>query len=98
MMRAFVLLAAAALAGGCSAVLAADSTDRTSMPDNCTDRNVTCVIQDSPDNVIHTAPPDRRDQLRPYVDRDGDGRPDAGDRPGRPAQLPAGAGGGRGGR
>jgi hypothetical protein len=88
-MKPFALLAVAVLAGGGSAAFAASSTDRTSMPDNCTDRNVTCVIQDGGDNVIHTAPPDRRDQLGPKVDRDGDGRPDVGGGPGRPTQLPA---------
>lgn len=46
MLATMIAAAAATLISG--HVLAADSTDRTSMPNNCADRNANCVIQDGP--------------------------------------------------
>ena len=42
------LIAAAAATLITGSVFAADSSDRTSMPNNCSDRNANCVIQDGP--------------------------------------------------
>jgi hypothetical protein len=50
------LLAAAAAAVFWSGAFAADSNERTSMPESCTDRSANCVIQDGP-------PRNRRGQL-----------------------------------
>ena len=48
-MKMLVTLIAAAAATLISGhIFAADSTDRTSMPNNCSDRNANCVIQDGP--------------------------------------------------
>ena len=41
-------LAAAAATLVSASAFAADSSDRTSMPTNCSDRNANCVIQDGP--------------------------------------------------
>ena len=46
MLTMLIAAAAATLVSG--HVFAADSTDRTSMPNNCSDRNANCVIQDGP--------------------------------------------------
>lgn len=40
-----------------TAALAANSEDRTSMPENCTDRNVNCVINDGPPRRRGQQPP-----------------------------------------
>lgn len=46
---------AATLAAGASAVFAADSTDRTTMPDFCSNRDVNCVLPDgAPPRVVGT--------------------------------------------
>jgi hypothetical protein len=42
------MIAAAAATLMTGGAFAADSTDRTSMPNNCSDRNANCVIQDGP--------------------------------------------------
>jgi hypothetical protein len=42
------LLAAAAATLVTASALAADSSERTSMPTNCSERNANCVIQDGP--------------------------------------------------
>ena len=57
------MIAAAAATLITGHVLAADSTERTSMPNNCSDRNANCVIQDGPPRgrrgveSANTAPP-----------------------------------------
>ena len=43
-----MLLAAAAATLITGSALAADNSDRTSMPTNCSDRSANCVIQDGP--------------------------------------------------
>lgn len=42
------LIAAAAATLLTSSAFAADSSERTSMPDSCSDRDANCVIQDGP--------------------------------------------------
>ena len=42
------LVAATAAALITASAIAADSSDRTSMPNNCSDRSANCVIQDGP--------------------------------------------------
>ena len=71
---------ALALAFAATAALAADSSERTSMPDHCSDRNANCVL---PDNAapVSTADPDDRRRL-PVA-------------PARPSQLPSGPEGAR---
>jgi hypothetical protein len=56
MKTTLTLLAATAATLLSTAVVAADSGDRTSMPDACADRSANCVIQDGP-------PRNRRGQL-----------------------------------
>ena len=87
---ALLTLAAAVAAGGAAAATTLYVNPGEAMPNACSERDVTCIVRDSATDVIHTAPPDRIDQLRPYLDKDGDGRIEPGERPGRPSQLPAG--------
>jgi hypothetical protein len=56
MKTTFALLAATAAAVFWTGAFAADSNERTSMPESCTDRSANCVIQDGP-------PRNRRGQL-----------------------------------
>ena len=71
---------ALALAFASTAALAGDSSERTSMPDNCSDRNANCVLPDNAAPVSTAAPDDRR---KPPV------------APARPSQLPSGPEGAR---
>ena len=56
MKTTFALLAATAATVFWTGAFAADSNERTSMPESCTDRSANCVIQDGP-------PRNRRGQL-----------------------------------
>ena len=55
--RGYAFAAILALAAG--AALAADSSERTSMPDRCSERDVNCVIPDGQPPVLRALPPDR---------------------------------------
>ena len=69
------------LAFASTATLAADSSERTSMPDRCSDRDANCVLPDNATPVSTAADPDDRRRL-PVA-------------PPRPSQLPSGPEGAR---
>ena len=61
-----ILLPAALLASALftSAALAADSSDRTSMPSSCSDRDANCVIKDGPPRRRGAPPPEEKKDNR----------------------------------